>query len=107
MTILTAEATLTSRYQNTVPSEVRKALHLKKGDKVRYTITDNGDVQLSRATESNSDPVIGAFLSFLADDMQNNPKNIQAVNPNLVTTINALVDHIEVDLDAPLTDEDE
>ena len=107
MSVLTAEATLTSRYQSTIPSEVRKALHLNKGEKVRYTIADNGDVKLSRATESDNDPVIDAFLSFLANDMEKNPERLEAVSFELINRIDSLVGHIDVDLDAPLTDEDE
>ena len=47
--ILYAASTLTERYQNTVPAVVRKALHLKKGDQVRYAVSDIGEVKLSRA----------------------------------------------------------
>ncbi|SET71187.1 type II toxin-antitoxin system PrlF family antitoxin [Thalassotalea agarivorans] len=105
--ILYAEATLTERYQNTVPAAVRKALHLEKGDKVRYAVSDTGEVKLSRADSEQADPVIGQFLSFLADDMQNHPDRLQAVTPALRGRIDALVGDMDVDLDAPLSEEDE
>jgi antitoxin PrlF len=81
--ILYAEATLTERYQNTVPAVVRKALHLKKGDQVRYAVSDTGEVKLSRADSEQADPVIGQFLSFLANDMQKHPEHLQALTPAL------------------------
>jgi len=105
--VLTEEATLTERYQNTVPATVRKVLHLKKGDKVRYTIDDNGHVSLSRADQIEEDPVLGQFLNFLAEDMGNNPGRLQGVSPTLADRIHSLVGGIEVDLDAPLSSEDE
>ena len=106
-TVLTTEATLTERYQNTVPAPVRKALHLKKGDKVRYTIEEDGRIYLSRADQPEDDPVLGQFLNFLAEDMSNHPDRLQNVSPTLANRINSLVDDIEIDLDAPLSDEDE
>ncbi len=40
---------ITSRGQTTVPSEVRKALNLKEGDRVKYIILKNGNVILLRS----------------------------------------------------------
>lgn len=105
--ILYAEATLTERYQNTVPAAVRKALRLAKGDKVRYAVSDAGEVTLSRADSDPSDPIIGQFLSFLAKDMQNHPDRLQAVAPALRDRIDALVGDMDVDLNESLSEEDE
>ncbi|MFT6155855.1 MAG: antitoxin PrlF [Neolewinella sp.] len=105
--ILSAEATLTDRYQNTVPAAVRKALHLAKGDKVRYAVSDTGEVTLSRADSEPADPIIGQFLSFLANDMQKHPDRLQAVTPALRDRIDALVGDMDVDLNEPLSEEDE
>ncbi len=41
-------STITSRGQTTVPSEIRQALNLKAGDKVRYLVMANGDVRMFR-----------------------------------------------------------
>lgn len=41
-------STITSRGQTTVPSEIRRALNLKAGDKVRYLVMANGDVRMFR-----------------------------------------------------------
>ncbi|MBI2969165.1 MAG: type II toxin-antitoxin system PrlF family antitoxin, partial [Gammaproteobacteria bacterium] len=49
---LTAESTLTARYQTTVPNTVRKALRLRKRDKIRYSIEPDGRVILTRAGEA-------------------------------------------------------
>lgn len=105
--VLTAEATLTERYQNTVPAAVRKALHLKKGDKVVYTIETSGQVSFTRAEIKQRDPVIGKFLHFLADDMASHPDQLQRLTPSLGKRIHALVAAIDVDIDSPLLDEDE
>ena len=42
--ILVSESTLTDRYQTTVPGPVRKALHLHKREKIRYTIQPDGSL---------------------------------------------------------------
>ncbi len=62
--VLHSESTLTDRYQTTVPETVRKALGLNKRDKIRYTIQPGGQVVLSRAAQSEDDPVLGQFLNF-------------------------------------------
>ena len=105
--LLTTESTLTDRYQTTVPDAVRKALNLNKREKIRYTIRPDGDVLLSRADKNEPDPVLGSFLTFLANDIQNNPQRLQAATPELASRIHTLVGDLDVDMDAPLDDEDE
>ncbi|AFY92425.1 type II toxin-antitoxin system PrlF family antitoxin [Chamaesiphon minutus] len=56
--------------------------------------------------ESNSDPLLGQFLNFLARDLQTT-KHLQAVNTDLLNRIQPLVAQVDLDLDAILTDEDE
>jgi antitoxin PrlF len=102
-----SESTLTDRYQTTVPDPVRKALGLNKRDKICYTIEADGRVWIARAEQPESDPVLGKFLDFLAQDMDKNPQHIQAVSSELVDRLQSLVSNVEVDLDAPLLDEDE
>lgn len=41
---------LTSKYQATVPNEVRKHLRLKKGDRVAYELLSDGTVVLRKPT---------------------------------------------------------
>lgn len=103
------ESTLTDRYQTTVPETVRRALRLGKRDKIHYAIRPNGEVVISRATlTTQADPVLEPFLQFLAQDVARHPERLQAVDSALVQRIHSLVgDGQELDLDAPLADEDE
>ncbi|WP_218309703.1 type II toxin-antitoxin system PrlF family antitoxin [Alteromonas antoniana] len=105
---LEAESTLTDRFQTTVPSPVRQALHLGKKDKIKYVIQSDGSVIISRAhVAQESDPVLGEFLSFIASDMQAHPERLQPLTASMRESVEALVEGVEIDLDAPLMDEDE
>lgn len=104
---LETESTLTDRFQTTVPSVVRQALHLEKKDKIKFTIQPDGSVLLSRSVETQDDPVVESFLAFVASDMQNHPEKIQPLSASMRDSIEALTAGVELDLDAPLTDEDE
>ncbi len=105
---LEVESTLTDRYQTTVPETVRRALKLGKRDKIHYTIRQNGEVVLTRATATeDDDPVLGQFLSFLAQDIANHPERLRAVDADLAQRIQSLVGGIEVDLDASLSEDNE
>lgn len=43
-----AESTVTVRGQTTLPRDVRRALGLRAGDKLRYLVLDGGEVRLLR-----------------------------------------------------------
>ncbi len=101
------ESTLTDRYQTTIPDTVHSVLHLKKRDKIRFTIQSNGQVVLSRANPLEDDPALGRFLRFLAQDIEANPQHVQTVSRDLVDRVNSLVSNVEVDLETPLPCEDE
>lgn len=104
---LEAESTLTDRYQTTVPKIVRRALRLGKRDKIHYTIRQNGEVVLTRATPGDSDdPVLMPFLGLLARDMAEHPERLQVVDAGLAQRIQALVSGVKVDLEAPLSADD-
>jgi len=103
--ILQAASTLTDRYQTTIPEPVRELLHLNKRDKITYIIEDNGKVLISRATKD--DPILGMFLNFLANDIKNNPLHVRSFTQTLIDRANNLTSGVEVDLDAPLNEEDE
>ncbi len=105
---LEVESTLTDRYQTTVPETVRRALQLGKRDKIHYTIRPGGEVVLSRAEPTEeSDPVLESFLGFLARDIASHPERLQAIDAGFVQCLQSLTGGIEVDLDAPLSAEDE
>jgi antitoxin PrlF len=105
---LEVESTLTDRYQTTVPETIRHALKLGKRDKIRYTLRQNGEVLLTRATSTEGDdPVLGQFLDFLARDIASHPERLRAVGTDLVSRLQSLVGGVEADLDAPLSEDDE
>lgn len=106
--ILEAESTLTERYQTTVPESVRRALRLGKRDKIHFTIRPDGDVVLTRAVKTEGeDPVMEHFLSFLAQDIANHPERLAFIDAGLAQRIQSLVSDTEIDLDTPLSAEDE
>lgn len=106
--ILDLESTLTDRYQTTVPETVRRALKLGKRDKIHYTIRPDGAVMLTRANSmQGEDPVLGQFLGFLARDIGDHPEHLQTIDVGLLNRIQSLVGNMEVNLDAPLSADDE
>ena len=105
--IVKAESTLTARYQTTIPDIVRKTLGLEKKDKICYVIQDDGTVVITRSPTIHQDPLVERFLQFLADDLQQNPHSIQTIAPSKIQQIHSLVGNLEVDLNAPLNDEEE
>lgn len=104
---ISAESTITDRYQTTIPSNIRQALGLKKRDKIRYTIQSDGKILISRAAQKESDPVVENFLKFLEQDMENNPQRLQTIPSELISHAQFLVSDMELNLDEPLLDEDE
>ena len=43
-TAVTADATLTSKGQTTIPKEIRDGLQIKEGDRMTFTLLPNGTV---------------------------------------------------------------
>lgn len=59
-----------------------------------------------RAVSEQAEPVIGQFLSFLANDMRRHPEHLQTLN--LRGRVDALIGNMDIiDLNAPLSQEDE
>jgi antitoxin PrlF len=104
---LQTESTLTDRYQTTIPDAIRKALHLKKRDKIQYTVQPDGHVLISKAEEGHADPVIESFLHFLAEDMQQNPQRLSSINPFLLHRIESLVTDVKFNLDEEVSDDED
>jgi antitoxin PrlF len=99
------ESTLTDRYQTTIPKVVRETLGLGKGDRLKYSI-DAGKVSIVRAdVEEANDPILEEFLDFLARDMKEHPKRIQAIDSHFAHRITSLAQDVQADLDQPLEDD--
>jgi len=104
---LYSDSTLTNRYQTTIPEMVRKTLRLKKRDKIRYTVQADGTVYISRKDQNENDTVLTNFLTFLANDISRNPKNVSSIGSDLVDRIRPLVSDVDPVLNSPLADEDD
>ena len=100
---LEVESTLTDKYQTTIPDSIRKALNLKKRDKIRFALKSDGTVTLTRAAPAgNDEPPITQFLQLLAEEMAAHPERIRALSPALVKRARALTKGIKVKLDTTL-----
>lgn len=104
--ILEIPATITERGQTTVPAAIRKMLALAKRDQVVFRGLADGTVVIAKKQGREADPVIGAFLEFLARDMANEPARIRSVPKSLVARGKVLVKGVKVDLDAALSDDE-
>ena len=51
--------------------------------------------------------MLGKFLDFLAQDMEKNSQQIQPIATQTLEQVQSLVADLDIDLDAPLSDEDE
>ncbi|MFA6314595.1 MAG: type II toxin-antitoxin system PrlF family antitoxin [Sterolibacterium sp.] len=103
---LELESTLTDRYQTTVPDGIRRALKLGKRDRIRYLVQRDGSVILERASQAD-DPVLGAFLDLLAQDIATHPQHVRAIDSGLAKRMRALVKGVKVDLETTLDPADE
>ncbi|WP_339460917.1 type II toxin-antitoxin system PrlF family antitoxin [Nodularia spumigena] len=72
-----------------------------------FKTSSEAQVVISRADNIESDPVLRKFLYFLGQSMENNPQHLKAISSDLVSRVQSLVSEVDLDLDAPLSDEDE
>lgn len=98
---------LTDRYQTTVPSRVRKQLKIGKGDKIRYCTEASGRVYIEPAHAEKGDPALGAFLDFIEADIKAHPERLRVFDGGLHNRLKTLVGDIDIDLDEPLSPDDE
>lgn len=98
---------LTDRYQTTVPAGVRKQLKLSKGDQIRYCTEPNGRVYIEPVRADENDPALDAFLDFIEADIKAHPERLGAFDGGLHSRLKALVGDVDVDLDEPLSPDDE
>lgn len=103
--ILEIEATVTERGQTTVPAAIRKALALKKQDRIVFRSMPDGSVTIARRGDAaEEDPALRRFLTLLARDVSDRPRAIRAVPRKFLEDYEAL-GGTGVDLDAPLSDD--
>lgn len=75
-----SQATLTSKGQTTIPLPVRQVLGLKNGDKINFVVSNGGVVQVERAADGEPrDSVVGAYLTFLEQDMISRPSKLSVL----------------------------
>lgn len=72
-------AKLTSKSQTTVPLAVRKALSVGPEDRIVFTILDGGKVEVRKAEQSDTDPVVRKYLAFLEADMLKHPQKLNPI----------------------------
>jgi antitoxin PrlF len=89
---------ITSKGQTTVPKAVRAALGVGYGDEIEFVVTEDG-VSVQRGQDSEDDPVVMAFLGFLAQDMTRDPQTVVAFPPALLARMAELTEGVVVDLD--------
>lgn len=108
MTVLAQDVSkLTDRYQTTVPSGVRKQLKLGKGDQIRYCTEPSGRIYIEPVRAEEGDPALGAFLDFVEADIKAHPERLRVFDGALYDRLKALVGDVGIDLDEPLSPDDE
>jgi antitoxin PrlF len=93
---------VTYRWQTTLPSGVRRALGLQAGDQITYVV--EGDRVLIRKAEEADDPVILAYLDFLAQAMRDRPELIRPFAEADVEGLEELLEGVASNLDEDLGD---
>lgn len=106
MAVLETIGSLTERYQTTVPATVRRALNLKKHDKIVFKVSEDNKVTLERQSPEADDPVLGRFLDLLSADIAAGTAHVQPLTQALKDRIERLVGDVSIDLDQPLPAED-
>ncbi|GAN65971.1 type II toxin-antitoxin system PrlF family antitoxin [Acetobacter orientalis] len=99
-------STLTDRYQTTLPRGVRQYLRIGKRDQIRY-VTEHGRVYIEPARVSAPDQALVPFLNLIANDVEANPGRIAALDTGFHQRIAEIVSGVEIDMDAPLSPDDE
>jgi antitoxin PrlF len=108
MSVLAEERSrLTERYQTTVPRGVRKQLGLGKGDEIVYRTDPVGRVYIESRHVGDGDPALGAFLDLMEADIAKHPERLRAFSGALRDRLADLVGDVDVDLDEPLSPDDE
>jgi antitoxin PrlF len=96
-------STITEKGQVTIPKSVREALGLGYGGRIAFYVDENRHVSIQKEVDdSDEDPVIDGFLSFLAEDMEKHPDHIQEFPTALMERMGELTKGMHVDPDDPI-----
>lgn len=95
------QSKITIKGQTTVPSGVRQALGVGPGDSIGYIIEGDRAV-LVKATRTEEDGALDAFLDFLAADIRCAPQRLRGIPPQLVERVRSLTAGTPVDPDEPI-----
>lgn len=97
--VLEKAAKVYGKGQTNVPAEVRSALNLHSGDRVIFSVEQNGTVSLRKAEAADDagDPAMNAFLQFLAEDIRKRPEGVRAVSSDLAARLEALTRETVID----------
>lgn len=89
---------ITAKSQTTLPSGVRKALGVGPGDNLAYVVEgDYAIIRKAQETESEADPVLGAFLDLLERDIRDHPERLQPLTASFVERIRKATQGVDVD----------
>lgn len=91
-TIVQERSRITAKGQTTVPKAVRQALGVSYGGEIAFVVDEQG-VSVRRVETDEADPVIGAFLGFLEQDMLRHPQNVVAFPVSLAERMRSLTEH--------------
>lgn len=93
-TVLERDATITQNGQTTVPKQIREALGVGSGDKIRFRLDERGMVSVYRPDTISDDPVILAFLDLLAREIRRG--KVSPLTSALKDRVGALIEGVSV-----------
>jgi len=105
--VLEVQGTITERGQTTVPAPIRQALGIGRRGFIVWRIDPDGAVRVTAVDEAEPDPALGRFLDLLEQDIGSRSAGLHGVSAGIQQRIAALVDGVEVDLEAPLADDED
>ncbi len=60
---------------------------------------------MAHSKSNDIEPILSEFLSFLARDIQQYPDKIQPLKSNMRSSIETLISDVDIELERPLTKE--
>lgn len=99
-------STVTERGQTTLPKGVRAALDIGPHDRIAYIVEQHrAIIAKAEAFETEEDPALSSFLSFIQHDISQHPEHIRELPQALLDRMDDLLGHADIDLDAPIEGE--